>query len=222
MKLLHERIVKNIENVLLSANSTLILCRLMVNHYEVFHVIENNNNNNKVNKISIFSVAGMLALASCHSQGENKNQELESLSVDSLLKVQDHLIGDTVSLNGFCVEVCGHGSTHVILMGSDSTKVVNVEAGEQLSSFSKDVLNSNVHVNAVIEEERVDEAFLADWERRLDESLKAPDGGNPQAVAVLKQQIAEIRAVIAERVKAENKNYYSQYHIVATEYDFEK
>ena len=175
-----------------------------------------------MNKISIFSVAGMIALASCHSQGESNSQVPDTLSVDSLLKVQDSLVGDTISLDGFCVEVCGHGSTHVILMGSDSTKVVNVEANEQLASFSKDILNCNVRVKAVIEEERVDEAFLSDWERRLDESLKAPDGGNPQAVAVLKQQIAEIRAVIAERVKTENKNYYSQYHIVATEYDSEK
>lgn len=39
----------------------------------------------------------------------------------------------------------------------------------------------------------MDEAFLSDWEHRLDESLKTPQG-NPEAVAMLKQQIAEIRA----------------------------
>ena len=35
---------------------------------------------------------------------------------------------------------------------------------------------------------------------------------------MLKQQIAEIRAAIAERAEKDNKNYYSQYHIVASEY----
>lgn len=164
----------------------------------------------------------LLFLAACGNRENQESKAPEALTVDSLLSVQDQLIGDTISLEGFCVEVCGHGSTHVILLGSDSTKVVNVEADQQLVSFPKEALNSNLRVKAVIEEERVDEAFLSDWERRLDESLKASDGGNPQAVAMLKQQIAEIRAVIAERAKTEGKNYYSQYHIMASEYEIEK
>lgn len=143
-------------------------------------------------------------------------------SVDSLLSITDSLIGDTFQLEGFCVDVCDHGSNHITLLGSDTTKYVNVEADEKLVSFPKEALNANVKVTATIAEERVDEAFLADWETRLDESLKAPDGGNPEAVAMLKQQIADIREVIAERVKKENKNYYSQYHIIASKYEIEK
>lgn len=163
-----------------------------------------------------------LFLAACGNR-ENQGSETSAvLTVDSLLSVQDRLIGDTITLQGFCVDVCGHGSTHVTLLGSDSTKVVSVEADQQLVSFPKEALNSNLRVKAVVEEQRVDEGFLSDWERRLDESLKAPDGGNPQAVAMLKQQIAEIRAVIAERTKTEGKNYYSQYHIMASEYEIEK
>ena len=37
-----------------------------------------------------------------------------------------------------------------------------------------------------------------------------------------KKQIEQIRAEIAERTKKENKNYYSQYHIIASEYEIEK
>lgn len=173
-------------------------------------------------KSRIFLAAALLALAACTPANQQNKEESGAMSVDSLLSVQDQLIGDTIDLQGFCVEVCGHGSTHVILLGSDSTKVVNVEADAQLGSFSKDALNNILSVKAVVEEERVDEAFLADWERRLDESLKAPDGGNPEAVAMLKKQIAEIRAVIAERTEKEGKDYYSQYHIVASEYAIEK
>ena len=132
----------------------------------------------------------------------------EVYQVDSLLVLQDSLIGDTVEVEGFCVDICGHGGSHITLMGSDTTQIVNVEAGPQIGSFSNDLRNN---------EQRVDEAFLSDWEHRLDESLKTPQG-NPEAVAMLKQQIAEIRAAIAERAEKENKNYYSQYHIVASEY----
>ena len=124
----------------------------------------------------------------------------EVYQVDSLLVLQDSLIGDTVEVEGFCVDICGHGGSHITLMGSDTTQIVNVEAGSQIGSFSNDLRNNNVRVKVVI-----------------NESLKTPQG-NPEAVAMLKQQIAEIRAAIAERAEKENKNYYSQYHIVASEY----
>ena len=98
----------------------------------------------------------------------------EVYQVDSLLVLQDSLIGDTVEVEGFCVDICGHGGSHITLMGSDTTQIVNVEAGPQIGSFSNDLRNNNVRVKVVINEQRVDEAFLSDWEHRLDESLKTP------------------------------------------------
>lgn len=157
-------------------------------------------------------------IVACQSKTNSSDKAADkAYQVDSLLVLQDSLIGDTIELEGFCVDVCGHGGSHITLMGSDTTKIINVEAGPQVGSFSNDLRNNNVRVKVVIDEQRVDEAFLSDWEHRLDESLKTPQG-NPEAVVMLKQQIAEIRAAIAERAEKENKNYYSQYHIVASEY----
>ncbi|WP_455498872.1 hypothetical protein [Coprobacter sp.] len=157
-------------------------------------------------------------IVACQSKTNSSDKAADkAYQVDSLLVLQDSLIGDTIELEGFCVDVCGHGGSHITLMGSDTTQIINVEAGPQVGSFSNDLRNNNVRVKVVIDEQRVDEAFLSDWEHRLDESLKTPQG-NPEAVAMLKQQIAEIRAAIAERAEKENKNYYSQYHIVASEY----
>lgn len=157
-------------------------------------------------------------VVACQSKTNSSDQVANvAYQVDSLLILQDSLIGDTIELEGFCVDVCGHGGSHITLMGSDTTQIVNVEAGTQVGSFSNDLRNNNVRLKVFIDEQRVDEAFLSDWEHRLDESLKTPQG-NPEAVAMLKQQIAEIRVVIAERMEKENKNYYSQYRIIASEY----
>ena len=70
----------------------------------------------------------------------------EVYQVDSLLVLQDSLIGDTVEVEGFCVDICGHGGSHITLMGSDTTQIVNVEAGPQIGSFSNDLRNNNVRV----------------------------------------------------------------------------
>ena len=165
--------------------------------------------------VSLFVVS---FIVECHPKTTSSDQLADEVyQVDSLLFLQDSLIGDTVELEGFCIDVCGHGGSHITLMGSDTTQIVNVEAGSQIGSFSNDLRNNNVRVKVVINEQIVYEAFLSDWEHRVDESWKTPQG-NPEAVAMLKQQIAEIRAAIAERTEKENKNYYSQYHIVASEY----
>ena len=68
----------------------------------------------------------------------------------------------------------------------------------------------------------MDSVFLADWEYRLDESLKAPDGGNPEAVAVLKEQITALRDSIAARFARTGKNYWSNYTIEAYSYEPEE
>lgn len=158
-------------------------------------------------------------IVACQPKTTSSDQLADEVyQVDSLLFLQDSLIGDTVELEGFCIDVCGHGGSHITLMGSDTTQIVNVEAGSQIGSFSNDLRNNNVRVKVVINEQRVDEAFLSDWEHRLDESLKTPQG-NPEAVAnVETANCMKFRAAIAERTEKENKNYYSQYHIVASEY----
>ena len=174
-------------------------------------------------KISHFPILLLCVstIISCKSP-QQKSVPQNIYSVDSILTQQDILIGDTFILEGFCVDICAHGSNHITLLGSDTTQIINVEANDKLVSFDKGILNNNVKIKATIVEERVDEVFLADWEQRLDESLKAPDGGNHKAVAMLKQQIEQIRNAIAERTQKENKNYYSQYHIIASEYEISK
>lgn len=74
----------------------------------------------------------------------------EVYQVDSLLVLQDSLIGDTVEVEGFCVDICGHGGSHITLMGSDTTQIVNVEAGSQIGSFSNDLRNNNVRVKSLL------------------------------------------------------------------------
>ena len=65
---------------------------------------------------------------------------------------------------------------------------------------------------AVVAEQRVELPFLDDWEMRLDASIEGGKG-NPEAVAVLKGQIRELRDSIAARRAREGKEYWSIYRI---------
>ena len=68
-----------------------------------------------------------LSVAACNRTG---NAGGETLTVDELLAKADALVGDTVRVEGLCVSTCGHGSTHITLMGSDTTQMVEALKGQ--------------------------------------------------------------------------------------------
>lgn len=150
-----------------------------------------------------------LSVTACNHTG---NAGSETLTVDELLATAYALVGDTVRVEGLCVSTCGHGSTHITLMGSDTTQMVEALADEHMQSFDPMISNRTVAVEGVVAEQRVELPFLDDWEMRLNASIEGGKG-NPEAVAMLKEQIRELRDSIASRRAREGKEYWSIYRI---------
>ena len=171
----------------------------------------------------IFFAAALAVAAAAVSCGNTSRNAGQTISMEDLANVIEEMkSGDTLSVKGFCVDVCLQGANHITLVSDDSLQAINVIADEDLVSFDEGLKYSYVTVEGVLNEQRVDSVFLADWEYRLDESLKAPDGGNPEAVAVLKEQITALRDSIAARFARTGKNYWSNYTIEAYSYEPEK
>lgn len=170
-------------------------------------------------KIYIFFAAIFaLCIASCAG---NAGKGHKVISVDELSSVVEEMQdGDTLRLRGFCMDVCGHGASHITLSGEDSANMVAAIAAPVLGSFNEELKYQYVTVDGVLREQKVDEAFLDDWEYRLDESLKGPNG-NPEAVAMLKGQIVELRDSIAARFARTGKKYWSNYTIEVFSYEAE-
>ncbi len=150
-----------------------------------------------------------ISAASCSHTGKAGG---ETLTVDELLARAETLVGDTVRVEGLCVSTCGHGSTHITLMGSDTTQMIEALADERMQSFDPMISNRTVAVEGVVAEQRVELPFLDDWEMRLDASIEGGKG-NPEAVAMLKGQIRELRDSIAARRARDGKEYWSIYRI---------
>lgn len=166
------------------------------------------------NIISSLLVGASVCLVACNS---NPKSEQKIYTIADLETQIGNLVDDTISIQGLCLNVCGHGSNHITLMGDDTTQMIEVRADDKLQSFNPDVVNTIVNVKGVVTEDRIDTAYLNNWEFKLDESLKG-DNGNPEAVAMLKEQIVMLRDSISSRNAREGKNYYSIYKVVASEY----
>jgi len=99
--------------------------------------------------------------------------------------------------------------------------MVAAVAARSLGSFAEDLKYQYVTVNSILHEQKVDRAFLDNWEYRLDESLKGPNG-NPEAVAMLKVQIEALRDSIDARFARNGKEYWSNYTLEVFSYEADK
>ena len=159
-------------------------------------------------------------------------QTSDVLGIDSLLADAEVLTNKEVTIEGVCTHACKHGATKIFLMGSDDTQTIRVEAGE-LGSFDTKCVNSIVRVKGTLMEQRVDEAYLQQWEAQLKEAAAEKHGeegeggcstekkARNETANTPEARIADFRAKIADRQAKEGKAYLSFYYIQATGYEIQ-
>lgn len=163
---------------------------------------------------TVLASIATIAVISCA-----QTKKTESISVDELAKIIEQMQdGDTLSVRGFCVDVCNSGASHITLAGEDSTQMIAAVAARDLGSFDESIKYQYITVQSILHEQKVDRAFLDNWEYRLDESLKGPNG-NPEAVAMLKEQITALRDSIDARQARCGKEYWSNYTLEVISYE---
>lgn len=165
-----------------------------------------------------------LAIITCfgfHACKSTNSKTIERVyTVDELTETAYEKVGDTLSVSGFCADICQSGDW-IVLQGADTTKAIQAMANKRLTAFNRDVKYNNMTIKGILHERRVDSLFLFEWETRLDESLKGPNG-NKTAVDQMKKQIADIYEAIAENHKKRGLNYWSQFTLEVSEYEVKK
>ena len=182
-------------------------------------------------------IAALVTTTSCgnsNKQSQSEKTELAApaaLSVDNLLAHADSLANREVTIEGICTHTCKHGATKIFLMGSDDTQVIRVEAGT-LGAFDPKCVNSIVRVTGTLKEQRIDEAYLQNWEAQLkaqaaekhgtgeagcdsEKKARGETANSPEA------RIADFRAKIADRKAETGKEYLSFYFMEANSYEVE-
>ena len=183
--------------------------------------------------VAVAMIAACLVMVSCG--GGKKQQAAEeavvAMSIDDVMAKASGLVEQEVTIEGVCTHTCSHGAKKMFLVGSDHTKTLRIEAGE-LGAFDTKVVNNVVTVKGVIKEERIDEAYLVDWETRLKNQTEEKHGNEEgeggcdteknargETANTAEGRIADFRAKIAAEKEATGKEYLSFYHVVATSYE---
>ena len=178
-------------------------------------------------------IAACFMMVSCGNakkqQAQTAEQVAVAMSIDDVMAKAADLVEQTVTIEGVCTHTCSHGAKKMFLVGSDDSKTLRVEAGE-LGAFDTKVVNQVVTVKGVLKEERIDEAYLVDWENRLKADTEEHHGNGEggcdteknargETANTAEGRIADFRAKIAVEKEATGKEYLSFYHVVAESYE---
>ena len=180
----------------------------------------------------------MVGAASFTACGGNKNKQqkeeikaevITALNVDSVLSQAETLVNTQITFEGVCTHICAHGGKKIFMMGSDDKNTIRVQAGK-FGAFEKGCVNSVVRVKGTLKEERIDEAYLQDWETRLKNNTEEKHGNGEggcdsekkarkETANTPEDRIAAFRKQIAERTEKTGKAYLSFYFVEAESYE---
>ena len=110
-------------------------------------------------------------------------------------------------------------------------QTIRVEGGS-VGKFDQKCVNSIVRVTGTLKEQRVDEAYLQNWESQLKAKAAEKHGEGEAACSTEKKargetantpeaRIADFRAKIADRKAKTGKDYLSFYFLEASSYDIQ-
>ena len=183
--------------------------------------------------VAVVLMAACLTMISCGNakkqQAQTAEQVVAAMSIDDVMAKAPELVDQTGVIEGVCTHTCSHGAKKMFLVGSDDSKTLRVEAGE-LGAFDTKVVNQVVTVKGTLKEERIDEAYLQDWEARVKADTEEHHGDGEggcdteknargETANTTEGRIADFRAKIAAEKEATGKEYLSFYHVVAESYD---
>lgn len=179
-----------------------------------------------------FAACGNKQAKKVESETTSGQVTSSAMEIDSLLSDADALAGKEVTIEGVCTHTCKHGATKIFLMGSDDTQTIRVEAGK-LGSFSSKCVNAIVRVTGILKEQRVDEAYLQNWEAKLKTQAQEKHGDSEAGCDSEKKargekantaegRIADFRAKIADRKAKTGKDYLSFYYVEADSYEVQE
>ncbi len=189
-------------------------------------------------KLLVILVAMAFAVVSCENAGQkNETSDADNKAVVeelALIQLQDFeekagdFVGKKIQLKGTVDHVCTHGGQRMFIVNQDSDARIKVTPDEEIAAFNTNLEGSSVHIVGVVEEMRIDEAYIMEWEEEIKsgESMsddkgegthlggKMEKGGEHADVSEEMQKVLNLRKMLEES----GSDHLSFYSVLCTDY----
>ncbi len=159
--------------------------------------------------------------ASCNTGKEVKVDAKDSLPKIGILdfekKAKDYVEKEVV-IEGLVSHVCKEGGKKMFLIDTKNDSVsIKITSTE---TFDQGIVGSNVVVNGIVKELRIDEAYLASWEKEIKDEMAANDG-KKKLCDTEANQFAPINE-LREEIKKSGSDHISYYSMEVKKYVVKK
>jgi hypothetical protein len=105
----------------------------------------------------------------CREQAVNKSawENVPVITVAGFDSLAGNFIGQEIQIEGLVDHICRHGGKRMFLVNENTQGRVKVTTGENIPSFDVALEGSTVAVKGIVEELRIDEQYLQEWEQEL-------------------------------------------------------
>ncbi|TKG95734.1 hypothetical protein EYV94_05420 [Puteibacter caeruleilacunae] len=177
-------------------------------------------------RLLLLSAVAVLFFGACNNQSKNtvqakevKKEEVAAkienpVSIAKVMEMAESNIGKEVCFKGTVSHVCAHSGRRAILIDETGKMSLRVEATGKLKGFNRELAGVNLAIRGTIQEKRLSEEFINQWE----EKTKAKDKDREEGGKHCSAELANITKM-RDWMTANNKNYYSIYFINGTDYE---
>jgi len=189
-------------------------------------------------KYLVALLALVFVLSACENQQKKEAaSEEEVVLIEEIVPVSlsdfdvkaEELVGKQVMLIGTVDHVCKHGGQRMFVIETGSEGRIKVTPDENIAAFKTDLEGQNVKLIGIVEEQRIDEDYLKEWEEEVMAGVDMGDdkgegshlggdtekGGSDADMEEEMEKINNLRQEIAES----EKGYLAFYSVLCTEYE---
>ena len=194
-------------------------------------------------KTALILISFVFMLAACNNETQKKETETteqETVTVDEIIPVTvtefetkaGDLVGKKVTISGTVDHVCEHGGQKMFLIETGSENRVKITPDEHISAFKTEWVGQNIQVTGIVEEQRIDEDFLKEWEQEVlsgddmgdDKGEGKHLGGNMEKGGEDAEESQELKKInnLRKQIEESGKGYLSFYTVLCTDYSLQE
>lgn len=189
-------------------------------------------------KYLVALLAMIFVLSACENQQKKEAaSEEEVVLIEEIVPVSlsdfdvkaEELVGKQVMLTGTVDHVCEHGGQRMFVIETGSEGRVKVTPDENIAAFKTDLEGQHVKLVGVVEEQRIDEDYLKEWEEEIMAGIDMSDdkgegshlGGNTEkggSDADMEEEMEKVNN-LRQEIAESGKGYLAYYSVLCTEYE---
>lgn len=134
--------------------------------------------------------------------------------LDELLTEAETLTGTKVTVRGHVTHTCKHSGKRCFIVGDDQSTSFRVEAKGNIGGFNRELVGSELAITGVLKERRLNQEYLDQMEKDINERKSSEDGSAETCEAEL-ANVAGMKAWMEKN----GKDYYALYYMDGEEYE---